>query len=275
MKTIAACLILVFSATLYAQAPSSTITEEKKAEVATLGDQLCSLMMLQKNFGGSPHTAFESGILKFLGIDKKKNSNYRTEISKFWNQYNEYMICTTEMVGYETPQHLLKRVVDMSGITAFYFEYFLEDENINLNAIEWKGGEPETLVDYIDKIILDPNLEHIYDLDLVRQLRGFATNTYDGKRACELLDGYDCQARYDALIENAHIDAGDSPCQGMAWARQNNKSVVQVFESNILNILGIPVVDGVEHSAVISKFWNKYGERFNCEDPGRVTVNNV
>ena len=253
-----------------ASAEETTISEAKKAEVAALGDQLCSLMMLQKNFGGSPHVAFESGILKYLGIDKENTTDYRNHVSQFWNQYHQYMICTTEMVGYETPQHLLKRVVEMNTIDSFYFSYFLEDESVNLNAIEWKKSEPETFVDYVDKIIADPNSEYFYDLAAVRQLRSFVVSRINGKRACELLEGYDCKARYDELIENAHIDSFDTPCSNMARARQNNESVILAFESTILDILDIPAEDNEYYDTVISKFWNKYrnySDRFDCEDP--------
>ena len=157
-------------------------------EVKVLANQLCDTMLLFKGMGKPTYLAFERGVLKFLDIDKKENPNYRAEISKFWNQYSEYMICTNERVGYDSPQHLLKRVVDMSSITAFYFEYFLEDENINVNAIEWKDGQPETVVDYLDSIIADPNLEHIYDLETVKHLRSFLVSRIGAKKAVEVLD---------------------------------------------------------------------------------------
>lgn len=157
-------------------------------EVKILANQLCDTMLLFKGMGKQPSIAFERGVLKFLDIDKKENPNYRSEISKFWNQYNEYMICTNERVGYETPQHLLKRVVEMNTIDSFYFSYFLEDENINVNAIEWKDGQPETVVDYLDSIIADPNSEYIYDLTAVKQLRSFLVSRIGAKKAVEVLD---------------------------------------------------------------------------------------
>ncbi|MEE2670129.1 MAG: hypothetical protein VYA54_00360 [Bdellovibrionota bacterium] len=156
-------------------------------EVKVLGNQICDTMMLYKNFGKPTYVAFEKMVLKFLQIDPEENSNYRQEVSSFWNQYNKHMICTTPHKGYETPQHLLKRVVDMNDMTSFYFDYFLEDKDIAVNAVEWRDGHPETVVDYLDTIIEDPRSEELYDLATVRQLRGFLVNTYGGKKATELL----------------------------------------------------------------------------------------
>lgn len=198
MKIIAVCLILLFSATLHAQAPSSTITEAKKAEIATLANQICDTMMLYKTFGKPTYVAFEKMILKYLKQAPQepgaKIEGISSDVSAFWQQFHQYFICTTPHNGYPTPQHILKRVVDMNDMTGFYFDYFLEDKNINLNAIEWVEGEPETFLDYLDKILADPESRWLYDLETVKQLRGFAINTYDGKRACELLDGYHCPA---------------------------------------------------------------------------------
>ena len=158
-------------------------------EVKVLANQLCDTMLLYKNMGKrSPHVAFERGVLYFLNINPKETPNYRAEISKFWNQYSEHMICTNESVGFESPQHLLKRVVDMGSVTSFYFEYFLQDENINVNAIEWKDGQPETVVDYLDSILADPNSEYIYDLETVKQLRSFLVSRIGAKKAVEVLD---------------------------------------------------------------------------------------
>lgn len=198
LKTIAACLILLFSATLHAQAPSSTITEAKKAEIATLANQICDTMMLYKTFGKLTYVAFEKMILKYLQQAPKEPdgtiNGISNDVSAFWQQFHQYFICTTPHHGYPTPQHLLKRVVDMNTTASFYFEYLLHDEAINLNAIEWVDGEPKTLVDYLDEILADQKNNQLYDLETVRRLRDFAIYTYDGKRACELRDGYHCPA---------------------------------------------------------------------------------
>lgn len=269
IRIIGCWVLMVFS--VVAIAEEATISEAKKAEVATLANQLCDTILLYKNMGRrSVHVAFERGVLYFLNINPKETPNYRAEISNFWNQYNEYMICTNESVGFESPQHLLKRVVDMGSVTSFYYEYFLQDESVNLNAIEWVEDEPETLIDYLDKSLADPQSKGIYDLETVRQLRSFVVSRINGKRACELLEEYDCKARYDELIENAHIDPFDTPCTNMARAKQNNESVILAFESTILDILDIPAEDNEYYDAVISKFWNKYrnySDRFDCEDP--------
>ncbi len=157
-------------------------------EVKVLANQICDTMMLYKNFGKPTYVAFEKMVLKFLQIDPEENSNYRQEVSSFWNQYNKHMICTTPHNGYETPQHLLKRVVDMNVTSSFYFEYFLQDESIAVNAIEWRGDQPETVVDYLDTILADPSSKELYDLETVKHLRTLLVNVIGGKRAKEILN---------------------------------------------------------------------------------------
>ncbi|GFD96908.1 hypothetical protein KUL156_48160 [Alteromonas sp. KUL156] len=179
-----------------ASAEEVTISNAKKAEIATLANQICDTMLLYKNFGKPTYVAFEKMVLKYLKKDaalvSDKSLGISNEVAAFWQQYHPYFICTSAHNGYTTPQHVLKRVVDMNVTASFYFEYFLHDKSVNLNAVEWVEGEPETLLDYLDKILADPQSKGLYDLETVRQLRGFVIKTYNGKRACELLDGYHC-----------------------------------------------------------------------------------
>ena len=181
---------------VFASAEETTLSDAKKAEVATFANQLCDTMMLYKNFRKPTYFAFEKMVLKYLKMETKqgaeKTVGISNEVAAFWQQYHPYFTCTTAHNGYTTPQHVLKRLVDMNDITGFYFDYFLQDESINLNAVEWVKGEPETLLDYLDKILADPHSKGLYDLETVKQLRGFVIKTYNGKRACELLDGYHC-----------------------------------------------------------------------------------
>lgn len=262
---------MVFS--VIASAEQATISDAKKAEIATLANQICDTMMLYKNFRKPTYVAFEKMVLKYLKKETEqgaeKTSGISNEVTAFWQQYHPYFTCTTAHNGYTTPQHVLKRLVDMNDIIGFYFDYFLQDESVNLNAVEWVEGEPETLIDYLDKILADPQSKGLYDLETVRQLRALIVGRINAKRACELLEGYDCKARYDELIENAHIDSFDKPCSNMARAKQNNESVILAFESTILHILDIPAEDNEYYDVVISKFWNKYrnySDRFDCED---------
>ena len=47
----------------------------------------------------------------------------------------------------------------MKGSTNFYFDYFLQDRALNVNSIEYRDGRPETLIDYIDQILQEPEVE--------------------------------------------------------------------------------------------------------------------
>lgn len=155
--------------------------------IRLLADQICDAMIAYDMTGIGPvHEAFEMMILDHLNIDKNATPNYRINIREFWNQHHEQMICQSEAPGYESPQHILKRVVDMGGTVNFYFGYFLADRQVNVNAIEMRNGQPETVVDYLDTILQDPQSQYVYDVDEVRRLRSILIELMGARRASEI-----------------------------------------------------------------------------------------
>ena len=160
------------------------------SDIQILADRICDRMLLALDMGGKvkPHEIFENAILHHLQINKK-TANYRQKITTFWNQYSDQMICTEKTLGYKSPQHLLKRVVAMDAISHFYFKYFLHDRSANVNSIEYHNGKPETVIDFIDNLIADPEMHKIHNMKEVRQLRAFLTTMMGALPAKEILKG--------------------------------------------------------------------------------------
>jgi hypothetical protein len=185
MKRIIAAVAIVIG--LVVIPATASAQDNDKPDIPTLGNQICDAMMVYDTSGLKPaHEAFELVILDYLGIDKAERPDYREAIRKFWNTHHEQMVCTSIVRGYTSPQHLLKRVVEMRSSSSFYFDYFLQDRRLNVNAVELRGGRKETLVDYLENILARPDAEDIYDTKKARRLRQFLVELMDGKRAEEL-----------------------------------------------------------------------------------------
>ena len=174
--------------------PSNTSSVEALAAaidptISDLADQICtSMVMYDMTDLGPVHEAFEMMILNHLNIDKENTPNHRELVRNFWNEHHEQMICTSDIPGYESPQHILKRVVEMQNADSFYFEYFLSDREINVNAIEYRDGQPETVVDFLSVIIEDPGSEALYDVNEIRRLRSYLVQFLGAKTAQEILN---------------------------------------------------------------------------------------
>ena len=166
--------------------PANTSNMEE-ISIRLLADQICNAMIIYDTTGtGALHEAFELVILNHLNIDKNNNPNYWVNIRNFWNQHHEQMVCQSEAPGYDSPQHILKRVVEMGDASNFYFGYFLADRQVNVNAIEMRNGQPETVVDYLDTILEDPQSNLVYDLNEVRRLRSILVELMGARRAREI-----------------------------------------------------------------------------------------
>lgn len=74
----------------------------------------------------------------------------------------------------------------MQGTSSFFFQYFLADRQLNVNAVEIRDGRRETLVDYLDWAISLPEAEQLYDVSALRRLRAFLIDHMGAKRAADL-----------------------------------------------------------------------------------------
>lgn len=156
-------------------------------EIESLTNRIAERIHLAKNTGTlSASEVLENILSNYLDLPAS-HSNKGEIITEFWNSYCDKMLVTDELLGYNTPMHLLKMVVEMGVIPSFYFDYFLKDRTRNVNSIEYVNGEPETLLDYLDKTLADPvnfTPEHIKE---IRQLKAFIVKYMDAKYSKDLL----------------------------------------------------------------------------------------
>ena len=178
------------SSVLCALSSTASAQDAHRPTIPELGDQICSAMMVVDTSGTRPaKDAFELIILNYLEIDEAEDIARRMAIREFWNANHELLICTSEARGYDSPQHLLKRILNLKDSTNFYFDYFLQDRALNVNSIEYRDGRPETLIDYIDQILQEPEVEETWDVSKLRRLRTFLIDHMNGKHAVELRAG--------------------------------------------------------------------------------------
>lgn len=162
--------------------------EKSEGSIQDLVNEVANNMLLMSSTGaGKVWEGFEGRLLAHLELTRE-TPNYQAEITKFWNKNHRKMIITNELVGYRSPQHILKRAVEMNEISQFFFEYFLRDQKRNLNAVEWVDGKPETLLDYLNKIIGNPKVHKLYNMNQVRQLKLFIITQMDAKTGSEVVE---------------------------------------------------------------------------------------
>ena len=143
-------------------------------------------MLLQKKAG----KGVEGLILNFLGISKE-DPKYKEKLTKFWNENADKFICHEEGTTERTrnPQHFLKRIVDLGMHKSVLNGFLLSNPYklpINVNTVEIYNGKEETLLDYLDAIISNPDNEEKYNIPEIKSLRRLLLMGYNAKTAAEL-----------------------------------------------------------------------------------------
>lgn len=151
-------------------------------EMEDLSNKICTeLIKAQNSTGENSAIVIQREILNHLNITKKK-SNYKKEVTKFWNDNLNQMVCTTPSVNNTSPQHLMKRVIEMGLNKEVYFNFIFElADNINVNAVE----NGETVIDYIDSILSNPDNETKYVFREIKDLREVLVDFYGAKKASD------------------------------------------------------------------------------------------
>jgi hypothetical protein len=133
-----------------------------------------------------PVVAFERALLKELGTtydDPQKNNI----ISKFFNDNEEKLICEDDSdESIRDNEHIFKRSIARGE--HFFIKHVAksDDYEINLNFFEMIDGKKETILDYLDKILVDQeSAAEEYDVDELLLLREYLEEN-DAKRGNEL-----------------------------------------------------------------------------------------
>jgi hypothetical protein len=177
---------LLLSFTVVAQEPDSD--DEQNTLVSILANRICSRLLASQAFDNlSARVAFKSTIANHLGIPVT-GKNTRKKVIDFFNLNKNKMICTIENPKYSSPQHVMRRMIDMKIQEEVFFEFLLEDDSdeykgkVDLNFVYKNAqGKEETLLDYIETIVSDKSTRGSYNHDELRDLQEMLQDQYGGK----------------------------------------------------------------------------------------------
>ena len=131
----------------------------------------------------------EQDFINKFGIDKN-NPNYKQLVAAVYNKYAACLICHDKPTKFtRTPEQFMKRVVSLGMYESILYDFLLYDEEeypIDVNTIEMVNGKPETLLDYLDHILADPQVERKYNKNEIYVLRETIIDDFGVKKASEL-----------------------------------------------------------------------------------------
>jgi hypothetical protein len=187
IKSILLVFIVLFTVNTQAQ-NEIKISEERMEDFIK---SMCrSALSFRKADATKAGEGVEGLILNFLGLTKE-DPDYKEKLTKWWNENNHRFICHEEGTTKFTrnPQHFLKRVIDLGMHKTILYDFLLSDEDdypIDVNAIETYNGKEETVIDYIDNILKDPEVASNYNVREIKDLRDVLILDYGAKTSSEL-----------------------------------------------------------------------------------------
>lgn len=145
-KNLLTSLILGFTLFTNAQEYSS-LTNKKIAY------KLCNIYGAAPGLGKKPLEEIKKFILQFRGLPDDYE-NWEKVVIEFLNEYGEDLICPKgDSTALYDNEHFYKRAVSSYRFEIFY-DLLTDDEYpVELNMIQMRNGEPETLLDFIKKRI--------------------------------------------------------------------------------------------------------------------------
>ena len=131
----------------------------------------------------------EEHLLKSSGIDKEQ-SNYEMKLAIFWNKNSDKVICRENFESTYPEQHFYSRVIRQNLPIRVFKDYlFSNPENLpidpNVVSVNQYGIQ-ETVLDYIDRVLSQPDAEERFNANQIREVRDIIENDFGGKRSREL-----------------------------------------------------------------------------------------
>jgi hypothetical protein len=128
----------------------------------------------------------EDNLMIYLGLDIN-HKNRRKIFGKILNEYHNVLICGKDNDGrLRDNESIIKRSIGRGEFGLIkHLMLYEEDYEYNLNHYEIVGGNKETILDYIEKILNDPKLLAKYNASKVRVLHNDFIE-YEAKRGVEL-----------------------------------------------------------------------------------------
>jgi hypothetical protein len=129
---------------------------------------------------------FESKVLVFLNV-KDNHPKRREIIGMFLNEYHNLLVCVEDTSHrLRDSETIIKRTIGRGEYGFINHLMFYEDEFFyDLNHYDIVDGKKETILDYIEKILNDPDLFNRYDKASLKVLHNDFIE-YDAKRGSEL-----------------------------------------------------------------------------------------
>ncbi len=163
----------------------SNLTGDPK--VREFAKDLCIDMMTAGERGQDIVKVMEDQILGYMKITRD-TPKYQEKIISFWNANKNDFICEgkVDSATRET-EHLMKRAIALSLHNHVFYKFLLNSPNTDVNAIEYVNGEPETVLDYLDDIIADPDSKKKFVLSDITNLRSMLVDYFNAKNAEDLV----------------------------------------------------------------------------------------
>jgi hypothetical protein len=152
-----------------------------------LSNSLCNYSLYNDPAGNTWHKHIETELLQFLKITKE-DADYKTKLIDFWNSYNKFFICVRDRYDDE---HILKyALTKYSNQTDFVIFNWLFDLNqtktIDFNQVLYYDGQPETILDFLNIVLLDRYHQQRFDIYAIRDLTLKLIVHYGAKTASQL-----------------------------------------------------------------------------------------
>ncbi len=157
-------------------------------KVREFARRLCLEMMTAGETGGDIVNTMEDQILGYMKITRS-TPEYKERIISFWNANKNDFICKGKVTSKtRDTEHLMKRAIALSIHDKVFDGFFFDTEeyDFDYNAIELVDGKPETVLDYLDKVISDPDASKKYVIKHIIELRNSLRDEFGAMHAKDL-----------------------------------------------------------------------------------------
>lgn len=131
----------------------------------------------------------EEYLLKYSGVDRSL-TGYKARLAEFWNTYSSDIICRANGSNSFPKQHFFSRAIIHDFPIWVFKDYFFNDSinfPIDPNVITVNQyGQKETILDYIDRVLSDPDAADSLNDHHIKEIRDIIENDFGGKRVREL-----------------------------------------------------------------------------------------
>ncbi|SDS11446.1 hypothetical protein SAMN05216503_2019 [Polaribacter sp. KT25b] len=172
IKSILLLSILLISNFSFAQTVDEKTNEKLNinSDNNDLANKICGASYISWG-GANPVKALEMTIINEIGVEADDPLRSQ-KISDFFNKNHDRLICGDDTrQKFRKREHFFKRAIAFHAYV--YFDHLAEsdDYSINMNTYEIIDGKKETLIDYVDKILNDPEKRKLYNVDGLKNLR--------------------------------------------------------------------------------------------------------